>query len=520
MLVHTTKSTKNAFQDDLKGVFAMLPAQLRLLLCLSIIVCVGKTAGAQYFEFDAELTDIYTSITQLELESAELAIRSYKESHPQNYLVYHIENYIDFFRCFIDEDYQYFSSIKDRKEDRLESIQQGDKNSPYHKFSQAEVLLQWALVRLKFEEYATALLEMNRAIRLLEENDKLFPEFIANKKSLSALHALVGTIPDTYKSVLSWVSSFNGTIEQGYQEIQQVHADMDADFPFRREVIAIKALIELHVMNSPELAYNSAQHSALNSSTNPLLCFIVANIAHNAGRNDEAIEILESYKPSTTAHPLYYLDYLKGIYKLNRLDPDSDRYIRRYLNYFQGRHYIKEAYQKLAWYAWVIEGDSVEYRRNMEYCIIRGEDLIDEDKQAQNLAREKVLPNRALLQARLLSDGAYLDEALLLLNDIDISNLSSEQAIEYNYRKARVLHDLQKYSDAILNYKYCLSFPYNKEQYYQIAAHLYLGQLYESQGQSDAAIYHYKACLASESSQYEDSLHQKAKVGLLRIDTK
>lgn len=514
-MTNTIENKKNALHILLKGVFCISGVKT---LVLTVLLFTAIPVDAQYFNFDHDLAAIYSKITKLELKESENAISAYKVENPNNYLVYHIENYIDFFRCFIDEDYAYFNSIQDRKDQRLEKIQGGDKSSPYYKFSQAEILLQWALVRLKFEEYTTALLEMNRAISLLEENDQLFPDFIANKKSLSALHALVGTVPDTYKNILSWVSSFNGTVEQGYNEIKEVNAKMNPEqFPFAIEAIVIKALIELHVMNRSDLSYISSQNNRLNPDSSPLLCFIVANIAHNAGKNDEAITILESYNAKMSQHPLYYLDYLKGIYKLNRLDADSDRYIRRYLNYFQGRHYIKEAYQKLAWHAWVIEGDSLEYRRNMEFCILQGEDLIDEDKQAQNLARQMVLPNRELLKVRLLSDGGYLDEALKQLESMNQLELKQHHAIEYAYRKARILQNLKRHSEAIENYKACLSFPYQENLYYQMASHLYLGQVYEIEHQYGAAKYHFEQCLELKSSQYQSSLHQKAKVGLLRI---
>ncbi len=513
------KHIEGALRNLVKSAFCFSGKTVALTLFI-FSLCIPQI-NAQKFEFDHELKTIYEDITQLNLEKAETSISSYKTDNPSNFLVYHVENYIDFFRCFIDEDYEYFKSIRDRKNERLSKIQEGDKTSPYYNFSQAEILLQWALLRLKFEEYTTALLEMNRAISLLEENDKRFPNFIANKKSLSALHALVGTIPESYKSILSWVSSFNGSIEQGYNEIKEVEEKMAIDeFPFASEVLVIKSLIELHILNRSELAYESSQSEHLDPSQNPLLCFIVANIAHNTGKNDEAIHILESYKPTLSQHPLYYLDYLKGIYKLNRLDTDSDRYIRRFLNYFQGRHYIKEAYQKLAWHAWVIEGDSIEYRRNMTFCLLKGEDLIDEDKQALNLACQRLLPNRTLLKVRLLSDGAYLNEALAELEQLDSSDLKLNHAIEYAYRKARILQNLGRLQEAIDSYQHCLSFSYTEDLYYQIASHFYLGQVYELQQDYKSANFHYNQCLKSKSSQYQRSLHQKAKVGLLRLKSK
>ena len=50
--------------------------------------------------------------------------------------------------------------------------------------------------KLKFEEYFTAFNEVSKAYKLLTENQYRHPSFVANKKSLGILHAIIGTIPD------------------------------------------------------------------------------------------------------------------------------------------------------------------------------------------------------------------------------------------------------------------------------------------------------------------------------------
>lgn len=489
---------------------------LFLLLFLFLFI----SGQAQKFSFTPRLEAAYEKIINLELRDGQLLIDSLKREDPNNVLIYHIENYIDFFTCFINEEETYFNSIKHHKEDRLSKIRSGDINSPYYRFSQAEILLQWSLVRLKFREYAVALFEINKAIRLLEENVELYPDFLANKKSLSALHALVGTIPEKYKNMLSWVSSFNGSIWQGQMEINEVYEEMQGkDFIFEKEVISIKALIELHLANDKQKAYETVQNENLTPDSNPLICFIVANITHQAGYNDEAINILQTFKPKSNQYPLYYLDYLQGIYKLNRLDLDSDRYIRRYLNYFNGQNYIKEAYQKLAWFEWAIHGNELEYNRNMKYCAVMGNDLLDEDKQAKSLSESDELPNRNLLKARLLNDGGYLQEALQLLRSIEQENRTRKHEIEYFYRRGRIAQGLMEDKEAISYYLKCLELPFDKSQYYQTAASLYLAQVYEGRNEIELSKYYFESCIQLDPQQYKESLHQKAKAGLLRLSS-
>lgn len=492
---------------------------IRMSRILFFILCFWGAVNvqAQRFEFTPLLETAYQQIIQLELDKGQKLLQQSKQNDPNNLLVFHIENYLDFFRCFIHEEVDEYEQLFPNKQSRIDKIVTGEKTSPYYRFSQAEILLQWSLVDLKFKKYLRALSGIHQAIKLLEENSKIFPTFTANKKSLSALHAMVGTIPDHYKRMLNWFSSFNGTIEQGYAEIQEVCHTMPETNPFYKEALVTKALMEFHILNQQDQAYKSIQVFKTEAKTNPLLCFIYANLSHKAGKNDEAIRSLQNFKPTATQMPFYYLDYLLGIYKLHRLDTDSDRYIHRYLNYFEGQNYIKEAYQKLAWFAWALHGDEIEYRRNMDYCLRYGNDLIDEDKQAYVLAQKRSLPDRNLLRARLLNDGAYQEQALELLQEIEQDNRDETTQLEYLYRRARIAHGLKYMEEAKTYYLKVLSLPHQASLYFQTAACLYLGQIYEFQSEYATAAYYYKACQKLEPKQYKASLHQKAKTGMLRI---
>jgi len=157
------------------------------------------TSASQRFEYTAIAQDAYQKAISLRFDEAEIALEQMKYHDPNNMIIYHIENYIDFFRIFINEDKAEFKQLEKNKNIRLEKIKQGPTNSPYYLYTQAEIRLQWALARLKFEEYFTAFNEVSRAYKQLTTNQKKFPNFIANKKSLGILHAMIGTIPDNYK---------------------------------------------------------------------------------------------------------------------------------------------------------------------------------------------------------------------------------------------------------------------------------------------------------------------------------
>ena len=482
---------------------------------LFFIVLNAKTNN---FEFTKMHQDAYELIISLRFEEGKKLIKQIKLEQPDDVLVYHIENYIDFLSIFINENKAEFKSKEKNKDFRLAQLKKGDSKSPYYLFSQAELLLQWALTRIKFEEYLTAAIEVNKAIGLLEKNQKLFPDFISNKKSLSILHAIAGTIPDKYKGIIGVISNFDGTIDQGLREIEEVLAYANEnDYLFKKESIAIKSTIMLHLKNEKEKAWTYLNNSEIDRVNNPLAAFLLASTAMKCGRNDEAILILEERKRSIKFFPMYYLDLMLGSAKLHRLDKDANIYIRTYLKYFKGQNYIKDAYRKIAWYELVVNSNKEGYKESMRACHLLGNTAIDEDKSAMKEAARLAAPNKELLKARLLYDGGYYDKAITILNTISQKNLSTEDEIEFLYRKGRVFQAQGKSEMALNSFEKCKAYEGQSNLYYICNSTLQMGIIYESQNQLDLAENNFQDCLTMKPSEYKNSLHQKAKAGLNRL---
>ena len=49
---------------------------------------------------------------------------------------------------------------------RLKKFKNSDVNSPFYLYTQADIYLQWALVRIKFKEYFSAAIEIEKAYKL------------------------------------------------------------------------------------------------------------------------------------------------------------------------------------------------------------------------------------------------------------------------------------------------------------------------------------------------------------------
>ncbi len=471
-----------------------------------------------HFTFSPLARKAYDEATSLRFEAARQSLRQLEREDPQN-LIYHlVDNYIDFFTLFIDEDQSVFQRLEKNKSYRLQQIRQGDSFSPYYRYCQAEIKLQWALVRLKFEEYFTAFNEVKSAYRLLQKNTEEYPSFIANQKSLGILHAMIGTVPDSYKWGVKLLSGMNGTIEQGRQEIEEVlNFARENDFVFEQETMVMYSFLLLHLNNQSEAAWSTIRSPKLNTQQNPLATFVLANIAMRTGRNDEAIQLLEASPKGQEFYPFPYLDYLLGLAKLYRLDPDADQYLAAYLEDFDGRNYIKEAYQKRAWYQ-LLQGDETAYQRYMALCKSEGYALIEGDKTAQREAEQGQLPHPSLLRARLLFDGGYYQRAAEVLAEEEVSAYPEERfRLEHRYRLGRIRHQQGQEDKAIAQYQAAIDAGRDSPWYFACNAALQVGRLYEGRAEYGKAREYYRSCLQMRPEEYRNGLHQQAKAGLNRL---
>ncbi len=474
--------------------------------------------GQAFFEFTAPLQKAYDRTLSLRINESKNLLANIKKADPDNALTLLIEDYNDFFTIFIKEEYSLYKEKIKQKDARIEKIKKSDAHSPYYLYAQADIRLHWALLALRFEEYYKAFTEVNKAFKLLNRNIALYPNFMPNYKDIGILHAAVGTIPDNYRTGIEFLTSLEGTIDQGKAEIQQVLAYAEKEeFPFEKETKVLYAFLLLHLEKEAENAWSIINTDDLQPQSNPLHCFVVANIAMRTGHNEQAYQILKNRPGGRAFLPMPFLDFMLGLSKLRRLDKDAAPYFQSFLTHFNGRHYIKEAYQKLAWCE-LINNNIDGYHKYMKACLSKGHHSAGGDKNAFKEAQEQSPPNILLLKARLLFDGAYYEAALSLLNNTTSHTFQSEKdQLEYIYRKGRILHGLKRYEQAIKAYQKTIDRGKNATYFFACNAALKIGEIYEIQQEYVKSKQAYQACLSIYPDEYETGIHQQAKAGLNRL---
>lgn len=497
--------------------------KIRVLFILLVGLLINSRVQAKtspYFTFNDEVRLAYQRALELRVQESSLLLATEKRENPNNYMVYFIENYLDFMRVFIDEDEEAFDSLTKNKDRRLELIEAGDTNSPYYLYTQAEIKLQWALLHLKFDEYLSALSNIRSAYKMLNKNLAKHPDFIASKKSLGLLHALVGTVPDNYRWAVKLLAGMDGTIEQGRREIEEVidFHRKNGDKLFETETSVFYAFLMLHLNNSSnDRAWNILNSGELNPKTSALACFVLSNMAMRIGKNDLAIQMLENRPRGAEFYRMPYLEFMLGLAKFRRLDQDAPQYLQNYISNMGNGNYVKEAYQKIAWFH-LLNDNELLYQQYMTFCKSYGRTSVGSDKSAQTEAENKDQPNPILLKARVLFDGGYYSRAEKTLLNYQPTNFTDPGLqLEYIYRLGRIFHESGATQNAINYYQKTIDQGRSKKYYYACNAALKMGLLYETAGEKTKAKTAYDACLDMSPNQYKHSLHGKAKAGLNRL---
>ena len=486
--------------------------RLLLLFLLLTLTAPALRAGEHYYELNPAAEAIYARVMRLELDGATADLEDFRRRYPTNLAAAHLESYVDFFRLYLSGDEDLDEELEARYAARQAELEKGEDDDPYFRYAQAENRLHRSLILIRFERQLAAFRELNKANKLLRENAKRFPDFLLTYKDLGLLHAAVGSIPPQYKWGVELFSSLSGSVEEGRREIRRALEATDS--PFHQEAQVLYAYLELHLADRPEVAWRSVSKLNFSPGTNPLHCFVLANLAMHNGLNDRAITLLEGQPRGGASADFPYLDFMLGLTRLRTLDPSARVYFQSFLLRYPGRHFKEEALQKIAW-AYLLRGDGDQYLATMRR--VSGGSQAGGDENASREAARDRLPNVPLLKARLLFDGNYCARARKILDAIDPTTLGTQEHLEYLYRTGRVLDGLEDYPGALSFYQRTVTLGRDNPAYFACRAALQAGLIEEKRGNKAAAKAHYSTCLDISPEEYRTGLHLLANAGLNRL---
>src|SRR5579872_5542093 len=145
--------------------------------CLSCIFFPFLSFGQKHFDFNSNCQQAYRAIVQLKLETGSSLLEAEKKRDPNNLIPVFLENYIDFFILFFNEDPSEYQAWQDRLDQRIGLMNEGPDSSPFSLYTRSVIHFQWAAIKIKFGHNWEAGWEFRRSFLQSRECEKKFPSF-------------------------------------------------------------------------------------------------------------------------------------------------------------------------------------------------------------------------------------------------------------------------------------------------------------------------------------------------------
>ena len=474
------------------------------------------TASANYV-FDARCMQAYKAVFELRLNDARALIQQEKQIAPQNGISILLDNYVDYMGLLVSDSKTDYKRLVDRKSDRLDALEANEDNSPYYLYSQAEVYLQWGLIKGKFGDYMSSASDLKKARNLLEDNAKKYPDFLPNQKCLALINVVFGALPSNLKSVARFLG-MAGNIEAGVGELEKLRTQVNGTkYAFyKEEIVFFLCYMNTDVLHKKDNYTKLTAYLSDMDSKSLLRIYLQGYVAAKTGHNDDAIANFQTLPKSSQYVELPIADYLLGCAKLCRMDTDSYSYFLKYIGEYKGQNYIKDSYLKIAYY-YLLKGDEGKYNYYLKLVRTRGYTSDEKDQQALKEAND-IRPDNDLLKARFYFDGGYYAKALAELQDKKDADLKLQRdKIELNYRLGRVYQMLNRYNEAITSYNKAITTGRSSNYYFAANAALCIGNIYEGIKDYNLAANYYNQALSMKHHEYQNSIDTQAKEGLDRM---
>jgi tetratricopeptide (TPR) repeat protein len=491
---------------------------MKVFLCACFFFWAGASAEAAEMEWTSEAKNAYSLITDLRVDEALTIIRLQSISSPGNLIWPYLEDYGDFVRIFVQEDLRKMPAFLSASLLRQEKIVAVPESNPLSLMAQAQMSLHQCALHLQQGQFVSAAADINKAFKLLRKNQKLHPGDAANMRLYASLKVAFGAVPDQYRWLISMVTSLSGTIEEGLGELYEIlKTSSPSNNLYYKETVLFTALAEGRLNNHPDKALQLVYTHLGKTPENKMIQYLMVNLLIASSDNDGAITTLTREVGVPGSTPIPFLDFMLGECKLFRGDADAAVYFKKFLTSHKGKHFIKEAHQKLAWHA-LLNGDRPGYFNHMQQILIKGASTTDEDQQAMLEAETHATPHPILLRSRLYYDGGYYEKSLGELSESLYGTLNQHgHRLEYLYRKGRILQAQKAYAEALHYLMLTISTGQYEKYYYACSAALNCGLIHETIGSNPTARKFYLMCLDMTPETYSTSLHQKARIGLNRI---
>jgi hypothetical protein len=477
----------------------------------------SQALGQYQYSWTARTQKIYESITSLRIPEARTLINQDKKANASNLIYPLLESYADFYQLFLNENKDEYSRLFPTFEQRIQLLEDGPKQSPYHLYSIALVHLHKSLIAIRFNKNLEAALDFRKAFLLFKENKKAYPNFSPNDVYLGLMTTVIGTIPKGYQWMANLLGMSGKITEGNALVLKYIHSKDAFANQCRNEALFVYPYLVMNFEGNKKKTFDFLENTDYDFTNNHLHAYMATNLYLNNQQSQKALQIAYNINPANTYLDLPFWQLEIGYANLNDLKLDAAKNaLQQFINRFKGQFYVKDAFEKLSWIAY-IQGDQAKANAYRSNVLSKGNDITDADKQALQNAKKGTWPHPILLRARLLSDGGYQQQALTILAGKTSKDFDNDaDKTEFAYRLGRIYDLAGQLDQAIPFYTSAIEKGANQPAYFAARAALQIGLIYEQKNNPTLAITFFNTCLEMKNHAFKNSLDQKAKTGIQR----
>lgn len=474
------------------------------------MVAVGTwTSAISQNTTQAPYPTLLRGILSLQFETADSLIKEMGKGTDTGPQILYLRNYLAFLDALTTGERLRYERYLSGMELRLDSLGSGYGHLPEHLTFLAAIHLQSSFLNAFHGENFKAARNFYVARRYLRQAESADPGDRFNDKMEGLIRLIAGSAPNEYHWLMR-IFGIRADLQGGMEQLGTYHESTTGID--RLESCLILQYASLITGQEPE-----PMAAGCGGDTLTLHRYFYAYHALRSGRSPVVIGLLKDWQQDAGESHLAMLDLMFGEALLTGIDPTAGAQLQLFLDRHRGEHFLKTAWHKLSWFH-LLNGDTAAFQTARDNVIRKGNMILDGDKQAFREASEDNIPHTGLLKSRLYFDGGYYQKSFENLQRIKPGELTSRKdSLEYTYRQARIAHRLGDTVAAISGYKEIVEKGMGTSWYFPSNAALQLGIIHEEMGDTTKALEFYQACLKMNRSAYRNSIGNKAKSGIRRL---
>ncbi len=431
--------------------------------CVILVLIAFGSYGTIKDEMSPAFDKALYNILDLKTVTAQrmLDLETTKLSGTFNLYLEYLNNWNSVIETVVYEDQERYQKYMETLNVRLAGIdERADKSSPSYHILLAEIYGQAGLVNILFGDYFSGFLKIMKANKNVQLNIEKHPGYWRNHKLSGVLNVVLDQM-STLLKVVARVFNLRGDPLTGFEQLGQYLKDV-ADYPGLKMEALLYYSFALKVAKADERAYVLFKEHLVPDQSPVLALFLQANIMYFTGRNEEAMKMMTKYSDAVFEVPFVFKDYLYSKVKFNRLDSDTDIYLKRFLQNTKLKNYKREITNMLSLH-YFMQGNITEYYHYKQMIEACPKAAAERDREADADQRRPYLPHLNLLKARYLVMGGYYMEVQNILTTINPDEFNQKAYLtEYDLIYAKVKYNtnllpeaLQFCEKAIANGKDC-----------------------------------------------------------------